>query len=172
MGRIKKNRGRRDGSGKLQGLHWTPLQQSCDCVVEWGWNTEKMPPPAFVEWCMSMLVAPCVWHGADTGLEVPAHTRMVAIKSPLGNIYTKRAEGDRRELGLELTRRAEELAGKMRNDVAGVLRDIPPKYRHYMQSKGYDPAETWTEMRLVDIFLNHGRPTLIPEMIEALPDPA
>lgn len=119
-----------------------------------------------------MLVAPCVWHGAETGMEVPADTKVVALKSPLGNIYTKRADGDRQELGIELTRQASELIEKVKkDDVAGVLRDVPPEYRRYMQFKGYDPAETWMEMRLADIFLNHGRPTLTPEMIEALPDP-
>lgn len=172
MGRIKKNRGRRDGSDLPPDLHWTPLQQSCDCIIEWGWDTKKIPPPAFVEWCMSMLVEPCVWHGAETGMEVPANTKVVALRSPLGNIYTKRADDDRRELGIELTRQAGELVGKMQDDIAGVLRDIPPKYRRYMRDKGYNPAETWVEMQLVDIFLNHGRPTLTPEMIEALPDPS
>lgn len=169
MGRIKKNRGRRNDGGGPQGLHWTPLQQSCDCVVEWGFDTKRIPPPAFVEWCMSMLIAPCVWHGAETGVKVPADTEMVAIRSPLGSFYTKRADDDRRALGIELTRQAGELVGKMDDDVAGILRDVPPKYRRYMQDKGYDPAETWTEMRLVDIFLNHGRVTLTPAMIEALP---
>lgn len=42
MGRIKPNKGRRDDKpGKLQ---WTPVQQSCDCVVDWGWHIETISP--------------------------------------------------------------------------------------------------------------------------------
>lgn len=172
MGRIKQSRGRRD-SQEPEGLHWTPIQQACGCVVEWGWDTKRIAPPAFMEWCMAMLNAPCVWHGAETGVEVPANTKVVALRSPMGNLYTKKVVGNQRqELGVELSRQAKDLSARMKqDDVAGILREMPPKYRRIMRAKGYDPVESWLESKIADIFLNHGRVTLTNEMIEMLPEP-
>lgn len=171
MGRIKQSRGRRDNR-EPEGLHWTPLRQSCGCIVEWGWDTKKIPPPAFMEWCLAMLSAPCVWHGAETGVEVPANNGVVALRMQLGFLYTKKAAPERHELGDQLTRRAKDLTLRMKqDDVAGILREMPPRYRRIMRAKGYDPVETWLEMKICDIFLNNGRTTLTDEMIEMLPEP-
>ncbi|MCP9209537.1 hypothetical protein [Streptomyces cucumeris] len=169
MGRIKKNRGRRD---ERQGpLQWTPVQQSCECVIEWGWDPQHTPPQAFIEWCLAMIDAPCVWHGADTGLDIPLDQETVSLTVPQGRLRARRAKGDRCELGVELTRQATDMREKTRlDDVAGLLMDIPAKYQRIMKSRGFDPVQTWVEMRLADIFLNLGRATLTDEMLERLPE--
>lgn len=171
MGRIKKNRGSR--SGQERPLHWTPLRQECGCVVEWGWDSEKISPPAFIEWCMAMISAPCVWHGAETGIEIPLDQKTVSLRTPKGLLFTQRAEGaERRELGLELTRQANELGETLKlDDVSGLHVGIPAKYQRIMRAKGLDPLETWLDMRMTDIFLNLGQAALTAEMIEMLPEP-
>jgi hypothetical protein len=172
MGRVKQNRGRRDGMPS--DLHWTPLQQSCGCVVEWGWDTKVIPPPVFVEWCLSMIKAPCVWHGAETGKVSAPEDATVYLKLPNGpgRLYVRRVRPEWQELGVDLTSQALELSEKLREDnVSGILVDIPAKYQRVMRAKGFNPAETWIEMRMMDIFLNLGRVTLTSEMIEKLPEP-
>jgi hypothetical protein len=126
----------------------------------------------FIEWCLAVLDAPCMWHGAETGVQVPRDAEMIQLRTPRGLLRTRQAKGDRCALGAELTRQAKELTEKLKqDDVSGILVDIPAKYQRVMRAKGYDPAQTWLEMRMADIFLNHGRVTLTNEMIEALPEP-
>lgn len=172
MGRIKQSRGRRDDKqpGKL---HWTPLKHSCDCVIEWGWDGSTMPPPVFIEWCLAVIPSPCLWHGGDTGVDIPLDQELIALRTRMGKLYAKRAKGDREELGIELTRQAVALKGKINADQGNstLLAEIPEKYQRVMRAKGYDPVESWLESRLTDIFLNHGRVTLTNEMIEMLPEP-
>lgn len=174
MGRQKKkkSRGPRDNR-QPERMHWTPLQQSCGCVVEWGWDGKSVPPPAFTQWCLSMLGAPCPWHGSETGETNPPQGAMVRFGLPTGGyLHVQQVREARRELGLELTRQARELHEKLMEDGdAGVLKEIPAKYQRVMRAKGFDPVETWLEMRGTDIFLNLGRATMTDEMIETLPEP-
>lgn len=173
MGRVKQNRGRRDGQVP-GGLHWTPLKQSCGCVVEWGWDQRSIPPSGFVEWCLGMIDAPCVWHGAETGETEAPEDAVVRFKLPNGpgHLFVRQVRPERRELGIDLTSQALDLRKKVREDgISGVLVDIPAKYQRLMRAKGFDPAESWIEMRMTDIFLNLGRVTLTDEMIDALPEP-
>lgn len=173
MGRIKKNRGRRDAQHP-EGLHWTPLQHSCGCVTEWGWDSSTLPPPAFVEWCLSVQGSPCTWHGAETGVKVPDETTVVRFRIPHDRYMHNRkvTSKDREKLGQELTRQSLDLKRKLQeDDAAGILVDIPEKLQRSFRAKGQDPVETWLEMRLTDIFLNLGRVTLTDEMIEKLPEP-
>ena len=174
MGRIKKNRGRRDDA-LPQGLHWTPLQQVCGCVVEWGWDSRRLSPPTFIEWCLAMREANCPWHGAETGMEAPPEKAVVRFKLTGPQVlYCKQAASvERQELGKELTRQSSELTGKLREDAdSGILMDIPAKLQRVWRAKGVDPVAAWMDMRLTDIFLNHGRVTLTDEMIEMLPEPS
>ncbi|MFE0472574.1 hypothetical protein ACFW2V_13265 [Streptomyces sp. NPDC058947] len=172
MGRIKQSRGRRD-DGQPGKLHWTPLKHSCDCVIEWGWDTSAMPPPVFIEWCLAVPSSPCPWHGADTGISVPLDQELIALRTAMGKLHAKRATGSRKELGVELTRQANALKDKINadQDNSTLLAEIPAKYQRVMRARGYDPVESWLESRLTDIFLNHGRVTLTNEMIEMLPEP-
>lgn len=167
MGRVKKNRGRRDG--ETPDLQWTPLQHSCGDVVEWGWDTKAMPPPVFMELCLSVLGSPCMWHGAETGIQVPLDQEMLSLRTPKGRLYLRQAKEAVRELGVDLTRQARELKDKAEQGT--LLADLPSKWVRIMEAKGYDPVDAWLDMRMADIFLNRGRVTLTEGMIAKLPEP-
>lgn len=48
-------------------VSWTPLRQQCGCVTDWGWNSQTVPPPAFISWCLEMVDVNCPWHGGAGG---------------------------------------------------------------------------------------------------------
>lgn len=178
MGRVKQGKGRRDGGGgdrneRQPGLHWVPLRHQCGCVADWGFNSSATPPPGIMEWCMAMLNAPCIWHGGDGGVSVPLDQETVRFEnSPLGSLLTQQVSDDRRKaLGNSLSNQAQWLKEATKDSPQGILVEVPEKYQRVMRSKGFDPAETWLQMRMLDIWMNLGRPTLTPEMIEMLPEP-
>jgi hypothetical protein len=81
------------------------------------------------------------------------------------------AEESRKALGNRLTGQALWLKEATKSGAQGILVEVPEKYQRIMKAKGFDPSETWLQMRMLDIFMNLGRVTLTPEMIEALPEP-
>ncbi|MFZ4132677.1 hypothetical protein OG986_33470 [Streptomyces cellulosae] len=98
--------------------------------------------------------SPCTWHGAETGVEVPAGATVVRFRVPQGRFVHNRkvTSKDREKLGRELTRQSLGLKRKLKEgDAAGILVDIPAKLQRLFKAKGQDPIEAWLEVRLTDI---------------------
>lgn len=132
-------------------VRWTPIEQNCGCVVEWGWD-QQSNPEAFMRWCVEMTAANCVWHGADSQtFAPPPDGATIALSGKGTTYYTRQAQGSDVDLGHELTRQLHELLFSSNED---LLASVPGQMRRYFEDEGYDPAEQWMQTRLTDIVLN------------------
>jgi TPR repeat protein len=134
---------------------WTPIEQRCGCVIDWGWD-QRSNPEAFMMWCVEMTAANCVWHGADSGQfpAPPPNATISLVDRRSGVAYlTRRATGDDIKLGQELTRQIKELMTSSRDD---LIAKVPRTLHEHFVEEGYDPAEQWMQTRLTDIVLNRG----------------
>jgi hypothetical protein len=134
---------------------WTPIEQRCGCVIDWGWD-QRSNPEAFMTWCIEMTTANCVWHGAESRQfpAPPPNATISLVDRRSGVAYlTRRAVGDDIQLGRELTRQIKELISSSRDD---LIASVPGALRDHFVEDGYDPAEQWIQTRLTDIVLNRG----------------
>ncbi|MFK0288052.1 hypothetical protein ACIQVL_47365 [Streptomyces sp. NPDC090499] len=185
MGRTKKNKPRH----KLRGLHdasqrrsartraapiaWTPLKQSCGCVVDWGWSSQTADPMTFTNWYISRLTVPCPWHtdsvAGASGVALPDEM----VLQPHGTsvlLHGRRAAADRHELGGELASRLTHVLEKARQGEAALLDDAPAGFRSWLIANTPDPAQAWLDHELCEIVLNQGRSALPRERLEQLPE--
>ncbi|WP_328842847.1 hypothetical protein [Streptomyces sp. NBC_00258] len=77
-------------------ISWTPLKQTCGCVVDWGWSRDTANLLAFRDWYISQLGTPCTWHtspeeGAGGG-GLPDVLMMCTEPQVL--LHARRATGD------------------------------------------------------------------------------
>jgi TPR repeat protein len=136
-------------------VRWTPIVQSCGCVIDWGWD-QRSHPEMFMNWCIEMTRSKCVWHGADSGrFNPPPDGATIALsnKATGTSYFVRQAVGKDIALGQELTRQLRELL-VLGNDQ--LLAAMPTRMRLFFDKDGYDPAEQWLETRLTDILLNQG----------------
>ncbi|MFJ9127839.1 hypothetical protein ACIRJS_27440 [Streptomyces sp. NPDC102340] len=160
------------GADAAPSIRWTPLEQACGCVAEWGWDGRNADPHTFMAWTSTRPVAPCPWH-AETlagteGKDLPD----TLVVQPHGTdvlIHVRRAAADRHELGRELSRCLAALFGLIADGEQAVLEQIPAGYRNWLANNTPAPANAWVDQRLMEILLNHGRTALPPEVLENLP---
>ncbi|MGI5461225.1 hypothetical protein ACQEWB_50390 [Streptomyces sp. CA-249302] len=185
MGRTKKNKPRH----KLRGLHiasqrqgararaaqiaWTPLKQTCGCVVDWGWSSQTADPLTFRDWCASRLDVPCPWHAPSlagvSGADLPDDV----VIQPHGTgvlLHARKAAADRHELGGELASRLAHLKETAERGTQALLDDAPTGFRNWLIANTPDPAQAWLDHELTEILLNQGRSALTREMLEHLPE--
>lgn len=82
--------------------------------------------------------------------------------------YAREATGDDVGLGRALAAELKELTSLMADESAdALLAEIPPSYREWLSSRGYDPVEAWLELRLTDIVLNRGH-SIMPGLLQHL----
>lgn len=140
-------------------IAWTPLAHTCGCVTDWGWDAARADPFAFINWCAAIIDHPCPWHASD-----PAQPDdlVIAAHSDGGPaFYARHATGDDIVLGRKLTRELTRIRQLLVDgDAKAILGEIPPAYRNWMDSNGYDPADTWIQERLTDLILNRGQSML------------
>lgn len=167
MGREKKRRERRDAARENQQMmvgvdqfQWTPIRQSCGCVVDWGWDGSSVPPQQFVEWCLKMLEANCLWHGAESGTEPAPPEDAVCMMNlpPTNGPILCRLSMDV-ELGTRISDELVPLKRALAEDgtTAGVMWLVPSSYVEFMRERGEDPAYAWTVGRLTELILNRGK---------------
>ncbi|WP_346533855.1 tetratricopeptide repeat protein [Micromonospora sp. DPT] len=138
-----------------QQVQWTPIEQNCGCVIDWGWD-QQSDPVAFMTWCSAMAAANCIWHGAESGkFPAPPPDVTISLRDPRSGVsfYARRAQGDDDGRGRELTTQLRDLAGQTREELIATM---PEQLRDYFVDNGYDPAEQWLDTRLTDIILNSG----------------
>ncbi|MDH6703018.1 hypothetical protein ABZ682_41350 [Streptomyces griseoviridis] len=185
MGRTKKNKPRH----KLRGLHdtsqrrsararaaqiaWTPLKQTCGCVVDWGWSSQSADPMTFTDWYTSRLTVPCPWH-ADSlaGASGSALPNELALQ-PHGTsvlLHARKAAADRHELGAELATRLAHLMETAGRGNEALLDDAPAGFRNWLIANTPEPARAWLDHELTEIVLNQGRSALPRELLEHLPE--
>ncbi|MFG3710849.1 hypothetical protein [Micromonospora sp. NPDC047730] len=153
------------------GITWTPLKMTCGCVIDWGWDSNKVPPPVFIQWCISTVGTNCPWHGGETGQAVPRPDHeTIALTNPADGVsfYARKATGDDIALGERLAEELRQLMDKVTNDKLAVIKEIPLKYRKWLYANGYDPLEAWLDQRLTDIVLNRGVGSVPPEILEMM----
>ncbi|MFD5123631.1 hypothetical protein [Streptomyces sp. NPDC058385] len=156
-------------------ISWTPLEQSCGCVAEWGWESQTADPATFMEWTMTRPAALCPWHAETlTGAEGKDMPERLAVL-PHGTgvlLHVRRAAADRHELGRELAQRLTALLALVGEGEKAVLENIPAGYRGWLTQNTPQPAQAWFEQQLMDILLNQGRSALPSEVLESMPWPA
>ncbi len=145
--------------------HWTPLLHPCGCTVDWGWDRREMDPLAFIEYCLDHYTVPCPWDTPATeSTPRPAPSQYpLRLLSPASghHAWARPASGGNIPLGIELTRQLAELTTTITLTNPAVLAaGLPPRYCDIVTAGGDDPVRAWTEQRLTDIILNHGRDTL------------
>jgi hypothetical protein len=132
---------------------------ACGCVTDWGWDAAHADPFAFINWCATIIDNPCPWHAGG-----PAQPDdLIMAGHPDGGVafYARQATGDDIVLGRNLTSELTRISQLVANgDVETILGDIPPAYRDWMNSNGYDPADTWIQQRMTDLILNRGQSML------------
>jgi len=141
-------------------IAWTPLAHACGCVTDWGWDAASADPFAFINWCAAIIDNPCPWHVSDPGQ--PDDLVMVGHPDGGPGFYARQATDDDIVLGRKLTRELTRIRQLLIDgDAKAILGEIPPAYRNWMDSNGYDPADTWIQERLTDLVLNRGQ-SLLP----------
>jgi TPR repeat protein len=141
-------------------IAWTPLAHACGCVTDWGWDAAHADPLAFINWFAAIIDTPCLWHASDPA--PPDDLVMAGHPDGKSAFYARKATGDDIALGRKLTReltRIRQLTAS--GDTDAISGEIPPAYRNWMNSNGYDPVDTWLQQRLTDLILNRGRSLLL-----------
>nr|WP_161558186.1 hypothetical protein [Streptomyces antimycoticus] len=166
------SRRRQPGPPSTQ-VSWTPLKQTCGCVVDWGWTSQTADPVSFKDWFISRLTVPCLWHSPSeagaSGDDLPDNM----IVRPRGSnvlLHVRKASGDHLELGAQLASRLERVLDKARQGDAVLLDDAPAGFRNWLIKTTLHPAQAWLDHELTDIILNQGRSALPREILEQLPD--
>lgn len=128
-----------------------PLEyQGCGCVVDWGWDTAALPPPVFIEWCCAVIRFACPWHGGESGRPLPIDAiDTIAVGGDGATFYARPAGDESIGLGVQLTADLLATAELVAKGKPAVLESMPPKYRTWLESKGYPPADHWIEHRLM-----------------------
>ncbi|MEV5210890.1 hypothetical protein AB0K35_25780 [Micromonospora sp. NPDC053740] len=153
-------------------IAWTPLKHRCGCVADWGWDSEAIPPPQFIAWCINVVGENCPWHGGETeqDMPIPANETIALTHPGSGaSIYVRKATGSDVALGEQLAADLQGLMEKATNNKLALVGEIPPRYRKWLYANGYDPLEAWLDQRLTDIVLNRGEVTVTPEMLNQVP---
>lgn len=156
-------------------VSWTPLRQECGCVTDWGWDSQTVPPPAFISWCLEMVGVNCPWHGGAAGRPILSPAGEVVRMQDPGSgfsFYARRASDEDVDLGGRLAGQLRELVAKIvKEDRQALLAEIPIRQRDWLRANGYDPLDAWLDQRLTDIVLNRGRVVLTPELLDRLAPP-
>jgi TPR repeat protein len=140
-------------------IAWTPLAHVCGCVTDWGWDAAHADPLAFINWCAAIIDNPCPWHASSSAQ--PDYLVMAGHPAGGPAFHVRHATGDDIALGRKLTRELTRIRQLLVNgDAEAILDEIPSAYRNWMDSNGYDPADTWIQQRLTDLILNRGRSIL------------
>ncbi|WP_329112899.1 hypothetical protein [Streptomyces sp. NBC_01465] len=176
MGRGKKNKARRRSGEAVQPgqVAWTPLEQVCGCVVDWGRSGQSSDPQAFIDWCVGRIVLnrPCPWHeeagGGAGGGVVPGH---LLVQPPGSGVVlnARRAEGSDVALGRELTARLRRLVATVEAGDLALLDTVPAGLRDWLLTETASPARAWLQHELTEILLNRGRAAVPREMLADLP---
>ncbi|MBA0053753.1 hypothetical protein E0L36_23685 [Streptomyces sp. AJS327] len=144
--------------GGIPGVQWTPLLHPCGCVIEWGWESDSVPPPLFIDWCVYVVGHACPWHGGEAGLPTSAPDGAILALPTRDSgfvFYARLATGEQIVLGESLSGQLHGLMAKAgTQDRSALLEEIPPRYREWLSSQGHDPVEAWFGQRLTDILLN------------------
>jgi len=135
-------------------ISWTPMAHTCECVTDWGWDSEHADPLRFIAWCSGVVTEECPWHAAGRSHE--GRTPLLVQILPHGPaFYARPATGTDVELGRRITSGVQELLAMAEHeDEAGILATISPEYRAWLESEAYDVAEEWFKTRLMDLVLN------------------
>ena len=137
-------------------IAWTPLAHACGCVTDWGWDAARAAPFTFINWCAAVIGAPCPWHASDPAQ--PDDLVMAGYPDAGPAFYARRATGGDIALGRKLSREVTRFRQLLVDgDAKAILDEMPSEYRSWMDSNGYDPAETWIQERLSDLSLNRGQ---------------
>ncbi|MGP3917663.1 hypothetical protein [Nonomuraea sp. 10N515B] len=146
-----------------ESVAYTPIQQTCGCVVNWGWEPTSCDPRTFMAWCRAMSGAPCPWHGAESGQPVDVPTTAVINMRDLTTgrgFYARIATAGDIELGRRLTAELHELAELVESGPEAVRAAVPAPLRRWLEENGYDPVTAWVDQRMTDIILNRGQTNL------------
>jgi hypothetical protein len=142
-------------------IHWTPLQQRCGCVTDWGWKLNSADPQTFIAWCMNAIDANCPMHSplpGDNGPLTGQGVTQFSSSDDGATFYARLAAGDDVALGRHLTDELRHVIGlRASDDADDVLAEAPAVYAQRVRDLGFDPADAWTEQRLTDIVLNRGQ---------------
>lgn len=148
-----------DKDADSEQISWTPLEHSCRCVTDWGWDATHADPLNFIRWCMNAVDNVCPWHAIDPTRLISSPRQPLMVGDPTAGpaFYAREAISDDAGLGRTLAAELKELASLMADgDADAILANIPPSYREWTSNQGYDPVEAWLELRLTDIVLNRG----------------
>ena len=166
MGKGARNRAKRSKPEPLpslgtfeqpEGIAWTPIEQLCQCVIEWGWHDETCDPMTFMQFVAKMPLYPCGWHGAETGRPVQVSRSGTLVYTDAGKppfFYIRRALPEREVLGQRISRELKRVLAMSDQDMAAVVEGMHPSYRAFLGEEGYDPRDAWMESKLTDLILN------------------
>ena len=139
-------------------------------MADWGWDAAHADPLNFIRWCMGAVDDVCPWHAIDPAGSISSPRNPLLVGDPGAGpaFYAREATGEDAKLGRTLAAELTELASLIvAADADAILAMIPPSYREWASSQGYDPVEAWLDMRLTDVVLNRGH-SIAPDLLQHL----